>query len=108
MKTGSNEGDANKSRRMVLYDTSWWRKVQRRENFFGFYFCYGVALLLGLQTFINIGVASGLLPTKGLTLPLVSGGGTNLIIVCIMIGLILRIDYENKISMPVPMIKRRV
>lgn len=79
-----------------------------RKNFFGFYFCYGVALLLGLQTFINIGVASGLLPTKGLTLPLVSGGGTNLIIVCIMIGLILRIDYENKISMPVPMIKRRV
>ncbi len=78
-----------------------------RKNFFGFYFSFGVALLLGLHTFINVGVSSGLLPTKGLTLPLISGGGTNLIIVCLMIGLILRIDYENKNSMPVPMIKRR-
>ena len=77
-----------------------------RKNFFGFYFSYGVALLLGLHTFINVGVACGLLPTKGLTLPLISAGGTNLIIVCLMIGLILRIDYENKISMPVPIIKR--
>ena len=56
---------------------------------------------------INVGVACGLLPTKGLTLPLISAGGTNLIIVCLMIGLILRVDYENKISMPVPTIKRR-
>ena len=55
-----------------------------------------------------LGVASGLLPTKGLTLPLISGGGTNLIAVCIMIGLVLRIDYENKISMPIAVIKRRV
>ena len=78
-----------------------------RKNFFGFYFSFGVALLLGLHTFINVGVSSGLLPTKGLTLPLISGGGTNLIIVCLMIGLILRIDYENKNSMPIPMIKRR-
>ena len=78
-----------------------------RKNFFGFYFSFGVALLLGLHTFINVGVSSGLLPTKGLTLPLISGGGTNLIIVSLMIGLILRIDYENKNSMPIPMIKRR-
>ena len=78
-----------------------------RKNYFGFYFSYGVALLLGLHTFINVGVACGLLPTKGLTLPLISAGGTNLIIVCLMIGLILRVDYENKISMPVPTIKRR-
>ena len=78
-----------------------------RKNFFGFYFSFGVGLLLGLHTFINVGVSSGLLPTKGLTLPLISGGGTNLIIVCLMIGLILRIDYENKNSMPIPMIKRR-
>ena len=79
-----------------------------RKNFFGFYFSYGVALLLGLHTFINVGVACGLLPTKGLTLPLISAGGTNLIIICLMIGLILRVDYENKNSMPVPTIKRRV
>ena len=83
------------------------RESLLRKNYFGFYFSYGVALLLGLHTFINVGVACGLLPTKGLTLPLISAGGTNLIIVCLMIGLILRVDYENKISMPVPIIKRR-
>ena len=83
------------------------RESLLRKNYFGFYFSYGVALLLGLHTFINVGVACGLLPTKGLTLPLISAGGTNLIIVCLMIGLILRVDYENKISMPVPTIKRR-
>ena len=83
------------------------RESLLRKNFFGFYFSYGVALLLGLHTFINVGVACGLLPTKGLTLPLISAGGTNLIIVCLMIGLILRIDYENKNSMPIPIIKRR-
>ncbi len=84
------------------------RESLLRKNFFGFYFSFGVGLLLGLHTFINVGVSSGLLPTKGLTLPLISGGGTNLIIVCLMIGLILRIDYENKNSMPIPLIKRRV
>ena len=78
-----------------------------KKNFFGFYFSYGVALLLGLHTFINVGVACGLLPTKGLTLPLISAGGTNLIIVCLMIGIILRVDYDNKNSMPVPHFKRR-
>ena len=83
------------------------RESLARKNFFGFYFSYGVALLLGLHTFINVGVACGLLPTKGLTLPLISAGGTNLIIICLMIGLILRIDYENKNSMPIPIIKRR-
>ena len=83
------------------------RESLLRKNFFGFYFSFGVGLLLGLHTFINVGVSSGLLPTKGLTLPLISGGGTSLIIVCLMIGLILRIDYENKNSMPIPMIKRR-
>jgi cell division protein FtsW len=63
--------------------------------------------MLGLHTFINVGVACGLLPTKGLTLPLISYGGTNLLIVCLMIGLVLRVDYENKNSMPIATIKRR-
>jgi cell division protein FtsW len=83
------------------------RESLLRKNFFGFYFSYGVALLLGLHTFINVGVACGLLPTKGLTLPLISYGGTNLIMVCLMIGLILRVDYENKNSMPITIIKHR-
>ena len=83
------------------------RESIARKNFFGFYYSYGIALLLGLHTFINVGVACGLLPTKGLTLPLISYGGTNLIIICLMIGLVLRVDYENKNSMPIPIVKRR-
>ena len=83
------------------------RESLLRKNFFGFYFSYGVALLLGMHTFINVGVACGLLPTKGLTLPLISYGGTNLITVCLMIGLILRVDYENKNSLPITIIKHR-
>tara|TARA_Y100001970_G_scaffold278206_1_gene383571 strand:+ start:1285 stop:2451 length:1167 start_codon:yes stop_codon:yes gene_type:complete len=84
------------------------RQSLQRKNHFGFFFCFGAAILIGLHVFINVGVAIGLLPTKGLTLPLFSAGGTNILIMCSMIGLILRIDYENKISMPIASIKRRV
>ncbi len=84
------------------------RQSLQRRNYFGFFFCFGAAILIGLHVFINVGVATGLLPTKGLTLPLFSAGGTNILIMCSMIGLILRIDYENKISMPIANIKRRV
>jgi len=83
------------------------QSLQRRYHF-GFFFCFGAAILIGLHVFINVGVAIGLLPTKGLTLPLFSAGGTNILIMCSMIGLILRIDYENKISMPIASAKRRV
>ena len=84
------------------------RQSLQRRNHFGFFFCCGAAILIGLHVFINVGVATGLLPTKGLTLPLFSAGGTNILIMCSMIGLILRIDYENKISMPIASVKRRV
>jgi cell division protein FtsW len=49
------------------------------------------------QSFVNMGVSSGLLPTKGLTLPFVSYGGTSLIICCAMLGLVLRIDRETRL-----------
>jgi len=55
---------------------------------------YGVTLLLGIQALINLGVNTGLLPTKGLTLPLISYGGTSLIVSCMCIGLLLRIQLE--------------
>jgi len=54
----------------------------------------GIALLLGVQSAINIGVNMGLLPTKGLTLPLVSYGGNSLIISCVLIAILLRIEFE--------------
>ena len=55
----------------------------------------GIATWLGLQTFINIGVNVGLLPTKGLTLPLVSYGRSSIIVVLTAIGLLLRIHHET-------------
>lgn len=66
---------------------------------FGAYVCYGVALVFAGQAFVNMGVTSGLLPTKGLTLPFVSYGGTSLIVCCAMLALVLRIERESR--MPV-------
>tara|TARA_R110002072_G_scaffold86030_7_gene194351 strand:+ start:6474 stop:7628 length:1155 start_codon:yes stop_codon:yes gene_type:complete len=66
----------------------------RAGNAFGAYICYGVALVFSGQAFVNMGVSSGLLPTKGLTLPFVSYGGTSLIVCCAMLGLVLRIDRD--------------
>ena len=65
---------------------------------FGAYIAYGVALGIGLQTFINLGVNMGLLPTKGLTLPLMSYGGSSMIATCIGIGLLLRVDRETRMG----------
>ena len=78
-----------------------------KNQYFGFFAAYGVAILIGLHTFINVGVATGLLPTKGLTLPFISYGGTNLLVMCSLMGLVLRIDYETKVAMPVANFSRR-
>lgn len=56
----------------------------------------GIGLWIGVQTFINIGVNTGLLPTKGLTLPLMSYGGSAIIVNCIAIAILLRVDFENR------------
>lgn len=62
------------------------------------YVCYGLSTWLGLQALINMGVNMGALPTKGLTLPLISYGGASLICVLVMLALILRVDYENRLQ----------
>jgi cell division protein FtsW len=59
----------------------------------------GIGIWLGVQSFINVGVASGLLPTKGLTLPLVSYGGSAMLANIVAIGLLLRVDRENRVLM---------
>ncbi|MES2151020.1 MAG: putative lipid II flippase FtsW [Pseudomonadota bacterium] len=59
----------------------------------------GIGIWIGVQTFINMGVNLGLLPTKGLTLPLMSYGGTGLVINCVGLAILLRIDYENRVLM---------
>ncbi|MET3132436.1 cell division protein FtsW [Oxalobacteraceae bacterium GrIS 1.11] len=59
----------------------------------------GIGIWIGVQTFINMGVNLGLLPTKGLTLPLMSYGGSGIMINCIGLAILLRIDYENRVLM---------
>ncbi|MCC7249274.1 MAG: putative lipid II flippase FtsW [Lysobacter sp.] len=67
--------------------------VEMRRHFAG-YCAFGVSLWIALQSFVSIGVNLGLLPTKGLTLPLVSSGGSSLLGTCAAIGLLLRVSYE--------------
>ncbi|MEW7983861.1 MAG: putative lipid II flippase FtsW [gamma proteobacterium symbiont of Phacoides pectinatus] len=69
-------------------------RAERLGQRFASYVAQGFGLWIGLQAFINIGVNIGLLPTKGLTLPLLSYGGNSIIVACVAIGLLLRIDYE--------------
>ncbi len=61
---------------------------------FAAYYCYGVALILFIQLFINVGVNIGLLPTKGLTLPLLSYGGSSLLVTLSMLGVVFRANTE--------------
>ncbi|NND69678.1 MAG: putative lipid II flippase FtsW [Halioglobus sp.] len=67
---------------------------------FAAHICHGVALVFSGQAFVNIGMSSGLLPTKGLTLPFVSYGGTSLIVCCAMLALVLRVERENRLARP--------
>lgn len=71
--------------------------AERAGQVFSGYMAYGIGLLIGLQVFINIGVSTGLLPTKGLALPFLSYGGSNLLVSCLAVGLLMRIDYERRI-----------
>jgi cell division protein FtsW len=68
----------------------------RQERKFAAFTAYGLSFCLGLQAIINMGVNAGLLPTKGLTLPLLSYGGASLVVNCIAIAMLLRIDHENR------------
>lgn len=69
--------------------------LQVNRPFAGF-LCYGVAIWLGLQSFINMAVTMGLLPTKGLTLPLLSYGGSSLLVSIVALALVLRADHERR------------
>lgn len=70
------------------------KAAMRKAQPFHAYLAYGLALVLGVQASINLGVNLGVLPTKGLTLPFMSYGGNSLIVSCMMIGVLLRIEYE--------------
>ena len=67
-----------------------------QDRLFAAYTAYGITFWLGLQASINMGVNAGLLPTKGLTLPLLSYGGASMVVNCIVLAMLLRIDHENR------------
>jgi len=70
---------------------------------------FGIAILFSIQVFINAGVASGLLPTKGLTLPFISYGGSSLLINCLLMGFVVRARWElhTRVS-PIPETAARI
>jgi cell division protein FtsW len=72
------------------------RQARAARQEFAAYLCYGIALLLGLQCLVNVGVNTGALPTKGLTLPFVSYGGNSLIVCAMLIGLAFRAELESR------------
>ena len=73
---------------------------------FARFLAYGIGLLLGLQAFVNMGVNMGVLPTKGLTLPLMSYGGSSLLASSIAITLLLRVHYEVRQALPVEQVEQ--
>lgn len=87
---------------LVLFGLLVWSAliIARRAEVSGMPFAacfgYGLTLLIGLQALINMGVSTGLLPTKGLTLPLVSYGGSSLLATCVCIGVLARIELERQ------------
>jgi cell division protein FtsW len=72
------------------------RQAALRERHFAALTAQGIGLWIGVQALINMGVNMGLLPTKGLTLPLMSFGGSGLIVNCVAIAVLIRIDWENR------------
>ncbi|AFV00690.1 putative lipid II flippase FtsW [Simiduia agarivorans] len=77
------------------------RRVKSRmahQDTFSALLAFGVAVLFAFQTFVNVGVSSGFLPTKGLTLPFISSGGSSLLLCCALMGLMLRIDWESEVQ----------
>ena len=72
------------------------RQAALRERHFPALVAQGIGIWIGFQALINMGVNMGLLPTKGLTLPLMSFGGSGLIVNCVAIAVLIRIDWENR------------
>ncbi len=89
---------------ITLFGVIVWRgfvignRAEQMGERFRAYLCYGLSSWIGFQALINMAVNMGILPTKGLTLPLMSYGGSSLVTVCLILGLILRVDYENRVA----------
>ena len=90
---------------IALYAVVVWRafaialQAEKSGNVFAACLAYGIGIWISLQSFINMGVNMGLLPTKGLTLPLMSYGGSSMVVMCVAIALLLRIDGETRCTL---------
>jgi cell division protein FtsW len=74
------------------------RRALTLNRFFAGFTAYGFGLWIAIQFTVSIGVNSGLLPTKGLTLPLMSYGGSSILVNCLVMAILLRIDHENRLA----------
>ena len=72
-------------------------KAFDNNQLFGGYLAFGIGIWFAFQTLVNVGAAAGMVPTKGLTLPLISYGGSSLIIMSVAVSILLRIDYECRV-----------
>jgi cell division protein FtsW len=75
-----------------IWQTVW--IAQKNGHIYGAYVAAGIGSMLAFQVVINLGVNIGLLPTKGLTLPFFSYGGSSLVLACVMVGMVMRIHHE--------------
>ena len=81
------------------------RRCLQTEQLYGGFLAFGFAFWFAFQTLVNVGAAAGMVPTKGLTLPLISYGGSSLFIMATAVAILIRIDYEQRIAakaMPEP------
>ncbi|MBV1869868.1 MAG: putative lipid II flippase FtsW [Gammaproteobacteria bacterium] len=83
------------------------RTAEKRQAYFSAYLGYGLGTLVGIQAVFNLGVSMGLLPTKGLTLPLMSYGGSSLLSTCFLLAILLRINKENVFAKESITVKRK-
>lgn len=73
------------------------RKAFDNQQLFGGYLAFGIGIWFAFQTLVNVGAAAGMVPTKGLTLPLISYGGSSLIVMAVAVSILLRIDHECRL-----------
>lgn len=74
------------------------QRALRQKRAFSGYLAHGIGIWFGFQTMVNVGAAAGLIPTKGLTIPFVSYGGSSLLAMTIALAILLRIDYELRVN----------
>ena len=89
---------------VALYVILIWRafaiaaRAERLELRFASHLAYGIGLWFGIQALFNMGVNMGVLPTKGLTLPLMSYGGSSVVVMCVALAILLRVDQETRFA----------